>query len=154
MTELKHVQEFLSHNRIAILGVSRDPRDFSRVLFREFVDREYDVVPVNPLISMIEDRHCYGELKEITPPVEAVVLMTPPAVTEDVIKQCHDAGIKSIWFYRAAGTGAVSANAVSYCKEHHIQVIEGHCPMMFLPNSGAIHRVHRLFLKLAGSYPK
>lgn len=154
MTELKHVQEFLSHNRIAILGVSRDPRDFSRVLFREFVNRKYDVVPVNPMISMIDDRHCFNDIKEVTPPVDAVLLMTPPAVSEDVMHQCHQAGVKSIWFYRAAGTGSVSANAVSFCKEHHIEFIEGHCPMMFLPDTGAIHRVHRFFSKLVGSYPK
>lgn len=154
MTELRHVQDFLSQNRIAILGVSRDPRDFSRVLFREFVKCKYDVVPVNPLVSMIEDRHCYSKLKEIMPPVEAVLLMTPPEVSEDVVQQCHEAGVKSIWFYRVAGAGAVSANAVSYCKEHRIQVIEGHCPMMFLPDTGVVHRVHRFFSKLTGNYPK
>lgn len=154
MTELKHVQDFLSHNRIAVLGVSRDPRDFSRVLFRELVKRNYDVVPVNPLISMVEERHCYNDLKEITPPVEAVLLMTPPAVSEDVMQQCLEAGVKSVWFYRAAGKGAVSANAVSFCKEHRIKYIEGHCPMMFLPDTGVVHRVHRFLAKMTGSYPK
>lgn len=154
MTNLKNIEDFLSKRRVAIVGVSRDPRDFSRTIFREFLSRQYEVFPVNPLVSLIDEHHCYGELKEINPPVEAVLVMTPPNVTEDVVHQCRDAGVKSVWFYRAAGAGASSQYAVSYCREHHIEVIEGHCPMMFFADTGFVHRVHRFFSKLAGSYPK
>ena len=40
--------EFLAQRRIALVGVSRNPRDLSRTLFRELRRRGYDVVPVNP----------------------------------------------------------------------------------------------------------
>lgn len=154
MTDLKQIEKFLKNRRLVIVGVSRDARDFSRTLFREFVARGYNPVPVNPLVSMIDDCHCFSNLKEISPPVEAALFMTTPDITEDIVRECPAAGIKSIWLYRAAGAGAVSANAVSFCKEHHIEVIEGHCPMMFLPSPGFPHRVHRFFSKLVGSYPK
>ncbi len=154
MADLKKIENFLSNRRVAIVGVSRDPRDFSRTLFRELVSRQYDVVPVNPLISLIDDCHCYGDLKDIKPPVEAVLIMTPPSVSEDIVHQCLDAGVKVVWFYRAAGAGAVSPNAISFCKEHHIDVIDGQCPMMFLPDTGFVHRIHRFFSKVAGNYPK
>ena len=32
---LEHAREFLRSRRIALVGVSRDPRDFSRLLLRE-----------------------------------------------------------------------------------------------------------------------
>lgn len=154
MSNLNQIELFLGQKRFAMIGVSRDPRDFSRVLFRELIKREYDIVPVNPAVSLVEDRHCFGAIGEIKPPVESALLMTAPDVTEDVVRECVAARIKRIWLYRAAGSGAVSPNAVSFCQEHHVDVIEGHCPMMFLPNTGMIHRIHRFFARLKGSYPK
>lgn len=153
MTSIRIIQDFLARRRLAIVGVSRDPRDFSRTIFREFQSRQYEVFPVNPLISLVDDHHCFSELKEINPPVESVLIMTPPSVSEDVVHQCRDIGVKSVWLYSAAGAGASSPYAISFCKEHHIDVIEGHCPMMFLSDTGLIHRVHRFFSKLTGNYP-
>ncbi len=154
MTSIKTVEDFLSKRRVAIVGVSRDPRDISRTIYREFLAREFQVFPVNPLVSLIDDHHCFNDLREIKPPVEAVLVMTPPAVTEDVVLQCRDAGVKTVWLYSAAGAGASSPNAISFCKEHHIEVIEGHCPMMFLADTGFVHRVHRFFSKVTGNFPK
>lgn len=154
MTNIKKIDEFLSRRRVAFVGVSRDPRDFSRTIFREFISRKYDVIPINPLISLVDEHHCFADLREIKPPVEAVLIMTPPNVSEDIVHQCRDTGVKTVWFYRAAGTGAASPNAISFCKEHHIETIEGHCPMMFLPDTGFVHRVHRFFSKITGNYPK
>jgi len=43
--------DFLAQRRIALVGVSRDPRDLSRALFRELRGRGYDVVPVHPQLA-------------------------------------------------------------------------------------------------------
>ena len=48
MASKQSIDSFLSCRRIAVLGVSRDPKDFSRSVFRAFVERGYDAVPVNP----------------------------------------------------------------------------------------------------------
>ena len=39
---------FLGHKRLAVIGVSRNSKDFSRVLFHEFLKRGYDAIPVHP----------------------------------------------------------------------------------------------------------
>ena len=44
MATLDEIRDFLSLKRIAVVGVSRNPKDFTRSLFREFVRRGYDVV--------------------------------------------------------------------------------------------------------------
>lgn len=154
MSSLRQIEDFLSQKRVALIGVSRDPRDFSRTLFREFALRGYDIVPVNPAVSLVDDRHCYSSVGEIQPPVSAALLMTPPDVTEDIVRECVAAKVTKIWLHRAVGSGSVSQNAVSYCREHHVELVEGHCPMMFLPGTGFVHRVHKFFSKLSGSYPK
>ena len=48
--------------------------------------RGYDIVPINPQAQEIEGRRCFPQVREVTPAVEAVLLMTPPRVTEAVVR--------------------------------------------------------------------
>jgi hypothetical protein len=56
--------------------------------------------------------------------------------------------------YRAAGRGAVTADAVSFCESSGMSVIPGECPLMFLPGGAWIHRFHGLVKKITRSYPR
>ncbi len=154
MYRKRRIADFLAQRRFAMIGVSRNPRDFSRVLLREFLGRGYDVVPVHPEAAEIEGRDCAASLAAVSPPVEGVLLLTPPAVTEAVARDFPAAGVKRVWMYRAAGAGAVSDSAVVYCEGHGIDVIPGECPMMFLPEAAWFHRLHGLVRRIAGTYPR
>jgi predicted CoA-binding protein len=134
-------------------GVSRNPRDFSRTLFREFLKRGYDVVPVNPQCTEIEGRVCFPSIASVSPAVEGVLLMTPPSVTETLAVDCAAAGIQRVWMYRATGAGAASPKAVAHCEANGIDVVAGECPLMFLPGAAWFHRVHGLVRRIAGTYP-
>ena len=153
MATLAEIHDFLDRKRLALVGVSRNPKDFSRSLFREFVRRGYDVVPVHPGGGEVEGRPCFAHLSEIAPPVEGAMLMTSPAVTEQVVRDCAEAGVRNVWMYRAAGAGAVSPEAVAYCRLQGMSVIAGECPLMFFPRTGFPHNVHGWIRKLTGRYP-
>jgi predicted CoA-binding protein len=135
-------EEFLRHRRIAVVGVSRNPKDFSRRLFRELLARGYDAVPVNPTSGALEGRHCFPRLREVQPPPEAVLFLTPPAMTERLLEECPELGVRSVWLHRGVGEGAMSARAVEFCKAHGIEVVPGACPFMYLRDAGWIHRLH------------
>lgn len=154
MTALAHVNDFLSHRRLAVVGVSRNPRDFTRTLFREFLSRGYDAVPVHPGVAEIEGRPCFARMTEIRPPVDAALLVTAPAVTDEVVRDCAAAGVKHVWMYQAGGRGAVSPEAVGFCAMNGIDVIPGECPFMFFPKTGLLHRIHAWFRRRSGHYPK
>ena len=151
---LEMIEDFLGQKRIAMIGVSRDPKHFSMNLFEELCRRGYDVIPVNPGAPSINGRHCFQRVQEIQPPVKAALLMTPPEITERIIEDCYVAGIKQGWMFRAVGKGAVSMNAVEFCREKGMEVIPGQCPLMFLPGAEGVHRLHGLFRKITGRYPK
>ncbi len=70
--------EFLAQRRIALVGVSRDPRDMSRTLFRELRQRGYDVVPVHPTLDAVDGVACARRLQDVSPSVAGALLMTPP----------------------------------------------------------------------------
>lgn len=151
---LESIEDFLAQRRIAMIGVSRNPKDFSAVLFDELRKRGYDMVPVNPEAGEVLGLTCFARVQEIQPPVDAALLMTTAEVTDTVVSDCAAAGIRRIWMYRAGGRGAVSAKAVAFCQEHGIQVVPGQCPFMFLPGAGGVHKFHGLIRKITGRYPK
>ena len=73
------IRDFLAQRRLAIVGVSHQPKDFSRMLFRAFRERNFEVVPVNPGAAELEGTTCYSRLQDIQPPVDTALLMTSPA---------------------------------------------------------------------------
>ena len=153
-TTTRHdVDDFLSRKRLALVGLSRDPKDFSRGLFLELRRRGYDMVPVNPKMTDVEGVHCFSRLQDVTPPVAGALVMTPAEKSEQVVRDCAEAGVARVWLHRGAGQGAVSKAAVDFCHEHGLRLIEGHCPYMFLPETQFFHRFHGFFLKLFGRYP-
>jgi predicted CoA-binding protein len=154
MTTLKTIDEFLGAKRLAVIGVSRNPRDFTRTLFRELRTRGYDLVPVHPEAAEIEGVPAVARVNDASPAVEAALLLTKPAVTDEIVHECHAAGIERIWMYRATGAGAVSGDAVQFCESHGMSVVAGECPFMFLPNASFGHRLHGFCRKLVGRYPK
>jgi len=136
------------------VGVSRRRQDFTRRLWEELLRRGYDALPVNPLAAEIAGRRCYPRVQEIEPPPGAALLLTRPAVTEQVVRDCAEAGIRRLWLYRAVGRGAVSQEAVAFCQAQGMPVVAGLCPWMFLPEAGWIHRLHGWLWKIGGGYPR
>ena len=70
------IDTFLGRKRLAVIGVSRDPKDFSRMLFRELKSRGYDLAPVNPNVPEVEGIPCRGHVQDVSPPVDGALLMT------------------------------------------------------------------------------
>ena len=153
-TTRAQIDEFLAQKRIAMVGLSRHPQDFTRHILREFVRRGYEVIPVHPHTKVLAGHVCYEKVQDIKPPVAAALLVTRPEVSERVVRECAEAGIKQVWLHRGGGAGAVSGEAVAFCHQHGINVIAGECPLMFLDPPAFIHRVHGFVKKVMGSYPK
>lgn len=151
---METIEDFLAQKRIAMIGVSRNPKDFSAVLFEELRKRGYEVVPVNPKAPAILGERCFARIQDVQPPVDTVLLMTRAEITDSVVSNCAEVGIRRIWMYRASGKGSVSPTAVAFCEQRGIRVIPGQCPFMFLPQTGGIHKFHGWIRKITGSYPK
>lgn len=154
MTTLKQVEDFLALKRVAVVGVSRDPKHFNRVMWEEFRQRRYDAVPVNPNASEIDGQRCYASVKEIDQPVEGALIMTAPRDADRIVRECAEAGIKNVWLYGGMLPGAATKSARALCEEEGLTHVDGLCPYMFWPETPAFHTPHRVFKKVTGSYPK
>lgn len=151
------VQDFLALKKIAVVGVS-DKRDTGcNLAYTKLKENGYQVYAVNPRITTFNGDTCYADLKSIPEKVDAVFILTGPKVTEQVVQQCVEMGIKHVWMHcmmgtkpgLAAGMTSVSQSAVEMCKANGITVIPGACPNQFLkPDFG--HSMMRGMWKLFG----
>jgi predicted CoA-binding protein len=147
--------EFLSHKRVAVTGVSRDPRSHgSNVVYTRLRDRGYDVFAVNPNTDVVEGDTSYPDLRSIPGGVEAVVIATKPELAEATMRECAELSIEHVWMHRGPGAGSVSGTATDYGRRHGMTVIDGGCPCMFDPTADRAHKAMRVALTLTGNVPK
>lgn len=160
------VKDFLAQKRIAVVGVSRTRDDAANTIYRKLRDTGYEVYAVNPNAETVEGDPCYPDLKSTPHVADAVVIVTRPAITGQIVRQCAGQGISRVWMHCSLGSepkfmkdlaaqiGSASEEAVQFCRENGISVIPGGCPMMFCEPVDFGHRCMRGVLRLTGSLPK
>ena len=151
------VQDFLAQKMIAVVGVSDKRETGCNLAYNKFKENGYQVYAVNPRISMFNGAPCYPDLKSIPDKPEAVFILASPKVTDQIVQQCVDLGVKHVWMHcmmgtkpgLVAGMTSVSQEAVEKCKANGIAVIPGSCPNQFLkPDFG--HAMMRGMWRLFG----
>jgi len=144
------IEDFLAQRRIAFVGVSRDPKQFANRICHALKQKGYQLYPVNPHAEQMDGERCYSGVANLPEPVDGALIMVPPRAATEVVRQCADAGIRRVWL----GRGVESPEAVSYCREHGIVVVDGACPMMFAEPVGFAHACHRFLVGLTEGLPK
>jgi len=150
------VKDFLAQKKIAVVGVSNQRDTGCNSNYLKFKNAGYQVYAVNPHISTYDGATCYPDLKSIPEKPDAVFILSNPKVTEMIVRQCVELGIKHVWMHcmmgtkpgLAAGMTSVSRAAVEMCKANGIAVIPGTCPNQFLqpdPFHGVMRRMWRTF---------
>ena len=144
--------EFLSQNRIAVVGVSRDAKQSANANYRRLKARGYQVFAVNPHADLVEGDRCYRSLREIEGGVDGVLVFTPRQASAAVVQECAELHIPRVWLHRSVDAGSVSEEAVAIARREGIAVLDGACPMMFLGGDPA-HACMRFVLGLMGKLP-
>lgn len=151
------VQDFLAQKKIAVVGVSDKRETGCNMAYQKFKENGYQVYPINPRISTYDDVTCYPDLKSIPDKPEAVFILASPKVTDEIVQQCADLGVKHVWMHCMMGTKpglvtsmtSVSQKAVELCEANGIAVIPGSCPNQFLdPDFG--HKMMRGMFRVFG----
>jgi uncharacterized protein len=146
---------FLATRRVAVTGVSRNPKDHGgNVVYKRLRDRGYEVFAVNPNADEVEGDPCFRDLGSIPGGVDAVVIATRPEHAETTMRECADLGIEHVWMHRGPGAGSVSEAAADYGRRRNIAVIDGGCPCMFGPTADFGHKAMRVVLTLSGNVPR
>jgi predicted CoA-binding protein len=139
------IDRFLALRHIAIVGVSRDSKQFANVVYRRLRTDDRTVYPVNLLAGggILEGAPSFHSLADVPDPVEGVLVLVPAEEAADIVQAAIDRGITSVWLHRGIGAGAVSDAAVALSRRHGLQLVAGACPLMFHEPVRGIHRLHR-----------
>jgi uncharacterized protein len=150
------VGEFLDLKKIAVVGVS-DRRDTGcNSNYQKFKKAGYTVFAINPRIQTFDGDPCYPDLHSLPQKPDGVFILAKPAVTEAIVQQCADLGIRHVWMHCMLGTKpglggsmtSVSAAALENAARNGITVIPGSCPNQFLepdPGHAFMRKLWRFF---------
>ena len=144
------VVDFLSQEKIAVVGLSRDGKNPGNAIVKKLEDAAITVFAVHPSVKEIDGRRCYQSLKNIPEKIDGVLFTTHPKVTEELVEQCVALGIPRVWMHRSFGEGSVSEQAVTICEQNNIHVIAGGCPMMFVKPVDIAHKCMCWILRKTG----
>jgi predicted CoA-binding protein len=120
------IKDFLSQKRFAVVGSFRNESKYAYRILLALKNKDYQVYPVNPRLKEVEGLTCYANLKDIPAPVDVADIVTPPEVTEKIVRECKEKGIVRIWLQ----PGAESKQAIDFCKENGMRIVYGLCLMM------------------------
>ena len=150
MNTMQDIRAFVAEKTLAVAGVSRDEKSFSATVTKELKAKGYTLYPVNPNTDSIRGETCYPSLSALPRKVGGVLVFTPPAQTEKVVREAAAAGIRRIWIQQ----GAQSEGALRFCVENSLPAVSRQCILMFAEPVSSIHAFHRWFTKLFGGMPR
>lgn len=139
MTKKESVEQFLNSKCIAIIGVSSDPKKYSRMVYIAFCEKGYNVLAVNPKLTEINGGKCYPTISSLPDAVDAVIIIIKGEKAKDILNDAINKGVKNIWLHQ--GCDLKKPEAITIGK--NINLISGECAFMWLQPVEGIHKFHR-----------
>jgi len=122
MPELQdQVDAFFNGEPFAVVGASTNRDKYGNRVLRLYQQKSLDVHPVNPRAERVEGLKAYPDLSSLPRTPHAISIITPPQVTEQVIEEAAELGIRHVWMQ----PGAESDEAVRQAESHGMNVIAG-----------------------------
>jgi len=115
------ISKFLNGSPFVVVGASTDRSKFGNQVLRAYLRYNRVVIPINPKEPEVEGLPAYTRLSEVSGPIHGISIVTPPKVTEGIIEQAGELGIKHVWIQ----PGAESDTAIRRANELGMNLIAG-----------------------------
>jgi predicted CoA-binding protein len=149
MTTRNQIEKFLAAKPIAMVGVSRNPKKFGYVAFKELREKGLELIPVNPNAEEIGGLKAYKSVAELPEGIESVLIMTPRSETAIAAAQAKERGIRNVWIQQLSDT----PESIALFGGTDTNLITRQCIMMYHSPTG-IHKLHRALKAFFGKLPK
>jgi predicted CoA-binding protein len=121
--------KFFASKVFGVVGASANRDKFGNKVLRVYLQHGKKVIPINPREKEIEGIPCVAGIQDLPSEVKSISVITPPAVTEQVVDMAIAKGVENIWMQ----PGAESSVAVDKCRKNNINVIaDGSCILVVL----------------------
>ncbi len=117
----QRVASFLDGDLFAVAGASNERRKFGNKVLRCYMQAGREAYPVNPNEAEVEGLTAYPNLDALPRRPHGLSIITPPSITEGIVRSAVELGIRHIWIQ----PGAVHPGAVRMAAERGVNVIAG-----------------------------
>ena len=129
MTVHEQIETFLSASVFGVVGASTDRQKYGNRVLRCYLMNRKQAIPVNPNEPSIEGIPCVANVTELPATAQSISIITPPAVTEQIVAAAIAHGIRNIWMQ----PGAESPAAIKLCRDAGVNCIaDGSCILVVL----------------------
>ncbi len=112
----------------AVVGASNNHEKYGYKVFKDLLEAGYSVIPINPNEESIDGVKVFPTLREAlaTKPIDVVITVVPPSITEKIVDEVLDVGIKNVWMQ----PGSENWTAVKKAESRGVHVVAGSCIMV------------------------
>ncbi len=115
------IKSYMSAGPYAVVGASSDRDKYGNKVLRAYQQHGMEVYPINPRATEIEGLKCYAALADVPVKLRGISVITPPAITEQVVEAAAAAGVRMVWMQ----PGAESPEAIRKAETLGMEVIAG-----------------------------
>src|SRR5262245_47175214 len=92
------IRAFLDDGPWAVAGASNDRSKYGNKVLRCYLQHErLPVYPLNPSAREIEGVPAYRDLAAVPETVRSLSIITPPPVTERIVREAAEHGVQHVW---------------------------------------------------------
>jgi predicted CoA-binding protein len=117
----EQIDKFLAAPAFAVFGASDDASKYGHKVYKCYLQHDRRAYPLNPKSPTVLGNPAFKGLSDLPEKVESISVITPPMVTEKIVKEAIENGVKNIWMQ----PGAESAAAVKEAEDAGLNVIHG-----------------------------
>lgn len=129
MTLDQQLERFFASPAFGVVGASNNRNKYGNKVLRVYLQNHKNVYPINPKEKVIEGIAVLPDIKSLPADVKSISIITPPPITEQIVRQAITKGIKNIWMQ----PGAESKAAILECFKNNINLIaSGPCILVEL----------------------
>ena len=114
------------NDRIAVIGVSDNPSKFGHKVYFDLISKGYQVYAVHPDEGEVLGFKRFKKLSDLPVVPDVVNIVTQPSITEAIVRECKELGIKKVWMQ----PGSESEEAIAFCRDNEIEALHSACIMV------------------------
>lgn len=96
------IHAFLNGGTFAVAGASTDPAKFGNLVFKALVKSGRTTFPLNPQSARVEGHAAYPSVADLPEPADSLAIITPPAITKQIVQQAIACSVKHLWIQPGA----------------------------------------------------
>ena len=117
---------------IAVVGASADRRKFGNKCVRAYKEAGWEVYPVNPNRTMVEELVSYPSLAEVPVELDRISIYLPPPKTRQLLDEIVSKGAGDVWF----NPGSTDSQILDEARQAGIKPRNG-CSITYIGKSPA-----------------